>query len=150
MIDTDWLRQRYSIDRATIADIADEAGVDIATIHRNLRAAGVPPRGKADARALVEITRAELEQLLGEGLTPHAIGARLGVDHSAVRYQMARHGLLQLTAGQIVEARKAVRLYNRGRSTAAIAAELGRSRRTVGLLLRASGIDLRPPGRPTR
>lgn len=67
VIDVDWLRQRYAVDRHTIPEIAAEVDVTMTTINRHLEAAGIPrrPRGSASRATAIRIDpRAEDSALL--------------------------------------------------------------------------------------
>lgn len=57
VIDVDWLRQRYSVERHTIPEIAVEVGVTMTTINRHLEAAGIPrrPRGSASRSTAIRV-----------------------------------------------------------------------------------------------
>lgn len=57
VIDVDWLRQRYTVQRHTIPEIAAEVGVTMTTINRHLEAAGIPrrPRGSASRSTAIRV-----------------------------------------------------------------------------------------------
>lgn len=48
-IDPVWLRERYTVERHTIPEIAAEVGVTMTTINRHLEAAGIPRRARGSA-----------------------------------------------------------------------------------------------------
>lgn len=56
-IDTEWLRQRYTVERHTIPEIAAEVGVTMTTVNRHLVAAGIPrrPRGSASRATAIRV-----------------------------------------------------------------------------------------------
>lgn len=151
MIDQAWLRTRYEHDRAPVAAIAAEAGVDPSTIHRALRGAGIAPRGKAGARAVRTLDREWLVARRGEGATWAAIARDVGMDHSSVLWQAAGYGLYDLGDGDQEGYRRAVlaaEKYRRGQSLEQVAAAMGVDRRTVTRWLRALGVEIRRPGHP--
>ena len=49
VIDPEWLRERYIVERHTIPEIAAEVGVTMTTINRHLEAAGIPRRARGSA-----------------------------------------------------------------------------------------------------
>lgn len=148
-VDPAWLRQRYLVDRAPVADIADEAGVDLSTIHNTRRAANIPRRGKAEARTVVALDRNWLAARRSEGMSWHAIAREAGIDRSSVVWQAAGYGLYDLTEDPVRYRRavSAAAKYRRGWSLARIATAVGADRRQVTLWLRALGVEIRPAGR---
>lgn len=151
MIDLTWLRDRYERDRAPVVHIAAEAGVDVSTIHRTLRAAGIAKRGKATARAIRTLDREWLAARRSEGVAWHAIAREAGMDRSSVLWQAAGYGLYDLRDGDQVVYRRAVNAaekYRRGWSLADVAAAMGTDRRTVTRWLKALGVQIRKPGHP--
>lgn len=149
-IDPTWLRRRYLDDLADVASIAAEACVNASTIHRALRAAQIPPRGKVGARAVASLDRDWLVQRRGEGASWDAIAREVNVDHTSVLWQAAGYGLYDLESEDPVRYRKAVRAaakYRRGQSLAQVATAVGVDRRQVTLWLRALGVEIRTPGR---
>lgn len=57
VIDADWLRHRYIVERHTIPEIAAELGVTMTTINRHLEKAGIPrrPRGSASRATAIRV-----------------------------------------------------------------------------------------------
>lgn len=151
MIDETWLRARYEQDRAPIAAIAAEAGVDPSTIHRALRAAGVAKRGKTGARAVHTLDREWVVTRRGEGASWGAIAREAGIDRSSVLWQAAGYGLYDLGGGDEALYRRAVcaaEKYRSGQSLVQVAAAIGVDRRTVTRWLRALGVEIRSQGHP--
>lgn len=113
-IDTDWLRQRYVVERHTIPEIAAEVGVTMTTINRHLEAAGIPrrPRGSASRSTAIRVDpragdspllrrilvgqdavqRAERFLLVAHYDTMTAAARELGVTLSILASQMKRLG----------------------------------------------------------
>lgn len=114
VIDVDWLRRRYSIERYTIPEIAAEVGVTMTTINRHLEAAGIPrrPRGSASRSTAIRVDpragdsfllrrilvgqdatqRAERFLIVSRHATMTAAAAELGVTLSILASQMKRIG----------------------------------------------------------
>ena len=145
-LDPEWLRRRYVDDGAPVADIAAGAGVDLSTVHRALRAAGIPPRGQG-ARSGAVLDRDWLAGRVAAGATPHAIGVEAGVSRSSVMWALAGYGLLDLGDGRALAVR-AAELYRSGWSLRRVGEVVGRDRRLVTLYLRALGEPVRRTGRP--
>ncbi len=144
-IDPKWLRQRYIVDAAPVEDIAAEAGVNVATVYRARRRAGIPARGRPGFAEPVELDRVWLGNRVAEGMNPHAIAAQAGVDRSAVVWQLARHQLLNL----IDEPRAvhAAQMYQQGATLGEVAAATGVGRKRVTVWLMAQGVPIHGPGR---
>lgn len=84
MIDPVWLRRRYLDDRAPVSVIAAEAGVDLSTVHRTRRAAGIPARGRAGERRVpVDVRRVKAGR--ARGLSWRAAAAEQDVDARTAR-----------------------------------------------------------------
>lgn len=151
-IDPEWLLRRYVDDQATVETIAAEAGgVALSTVHRALRAAGIPPRGKPGARMVRTLDRDWLVARRSEGMAWDAIAKDVGIDRSSVLWQAAGFGLYDLPDHDKEIHRRATRAaakYRRGQSLATVAAAMGVDRRTVTRWLRALGVEIRPPGHP--
>lgn len=114
VIDVDWLRQRYTVERHTIPEIAAEVGVTMTTINRHLEAAGIPrrPRGSASRSTAIRVDpragesallrrilvgqdaaqRAERFLIVARHETMTAAAAELGVTLSILASQMKRIG----------------------------------------------------------
>lgn len=144
-----WLHRRYTLDRATVADMAAEAGVDPSTIHRWLRAAGEPLRGAAGRRNLTGVSRTQLRRVLREAPTLRAAAGRLGVDEHTLRERARADGLLGGRAiPDVVDVDALAATYAAGVSLAALAGASGVSVRTVRRWLVEAGVAMRPAGRP--
>ena len=114
VIDVDWLRQRYTVERHTIPEIAAEVGVTMTTINRHLEAAGIPrrPRGSASRSTAIRVDpragesallrrilvgqdaaqRAERFLMVSRHDTMTAAASELGVTLSILANQMKRIG----------------------------------------------------------
>lgn len=114
VIDVDWLRQRYTVERHTIPEIAAEVGVTMTTINRHLEAAGIPrrPRGSASRSTAIRVDpragdsfllrrilvgqdaaqRAERFLIVASHDTMTVAAAELGVTLSILASQMKRIG----------------------------------------------------------
>jgi AcrR family transcriptional regulator len=147
--DADWLRRRYLDDQATVADIAAEAGVDPATVHRALRRHDIPLRGPAGRRQWGDVLTAEF---LGARKAAPAteIAEELGCSPSVVQEHRAMHGLLDLPDGlDWRAAQRLKRLYERDcLSVVQVGEAIGVSKRTARRYLLAAGVTLRARGRP--
>jgi transposase-like protein len=141
------LRRRYLVERARVADIAREAGVNIATVYNARRAAGIPARGKADGHLAALLDPEWLRDRRGEGLSWYAIAAQAGMDRTSVLWQAAGCGLYELDAVRYQRAVRAAKMYRRGHTLADIAAAVGVDRRQVTLDLRALNVEIRRRGR---
>ena len=145
LTDAAWLRRRYVDDGATVAEIAAETGRRPNSVHKALRRAGVPARGGR------RVSRRAVERRLEKGDSLRAIARALDVDVGVVRDRAARWGLYQPEPANPALAGEAVRLYvQEGWPLGRIAAEVGRSKRTVTRMLLAGGVTLRPRGRSAR
>jgi DNA-binding CsgD family transcriptional regulator len=141
--DADWLRRRYLDDRATVAEIAAGAGASEATIYGWLARYDIPARGRGDGTDWsTALTPAYLAARTASGLTPVEIAREAGCDAQSVRDRL-RMAADMADTDLIAE-------YMAGRSLAEIAAERDLSRRTVTRRLHASGVVIRPTGRPGR
>ncbi len=114
VIDVDWLRHRYVVERHTIPEIAAELGVTMTTINRHLERAGIPrrPRGSASLATAIRVDpragnspllqrilvgqdaaqRAERFLLVARHDTMTAAARELGVSLSILANQMSRIG----------------------------------------------------------
>lgn len=145
-IDPEWLRQRYSVDLATVETIAAEAGVAVTNIYRALHRHHIPLRGPAGrARWDQILTAPALRAAHRRGETPGDIAARLGVHERVVRDRMVSLGLSAAPVDMNVAA-----AYQMGASLAELAAETGLSTRTIRRRLDVAGVQVRPVGRPAR
>lgn len=148
-MDPAWLRRRYLTDRARVADIAAEAGVDQSSVHRALRRHGISQRGPAGRQQWADVlTREYLTRQVVAGVPVRQIAEQVGCDPSTVRRWMQRHGLVvpELTGAQ---ARRLRRWYVRDRlPIVEIARREQVSTQTARACLLAAGVTLRRPGRP--
>jgi hypothetical protein len=99
VIDAEWLRQRYEVDRRTIPEIAAELGVTMTTVNRHLENAGVTrrPRGSASRASVIRVdARAGNSSLLNRILVGQDAAQR------AERFLVvARHNTMTAAAREI-------------------------------------------------
>lgn len=137
----DWLRARYVDRRLPVADIAEEAGADISTVHRWLRRHHLPARRHG-------IDRADVEWRLRLRQSVPRMAADLGVDSAVIWDRLYRWGLATVGGAADHDHDQIRRWYVvEGWSIQRIADEIDLSRRATTRVLLAAGITLRRPGR---
>ena len=160
LADGGWLKAEYETGGRSTVGIAAELGCHPSTVSDALREHGIPARygiptwsgGQPRSPELADGGWLKAEYETG-GRTTTAIAAELGCSPSTVARALARHGipprpaspplLPKLTDGGWLKAE----YETGGRTTAAIAAELGCSPTTVAEALREHGIPVRSSGR---
>lgn len=151
-VDPAWLAQRYTTDQAPVDTIAEEAGVNPATIYRAITAHGIPHRGRLDAGWAATFTKRELRVRLGQGQTGVDIAGEYGCSAQTVLEHVHRHGLGHLLTRTTeppaqAEIDRCVALHREGRTRAQIAQIVGIGVRTVTRRLSTGGVKGRA-GRP--
>ena len=146
MSDVDWLRRRYIDDQAPVSEIAAEAGVHPATVHRWIAAAGIDRRGPVGQSDTSLLTRRRLAAWVRQGWSTRRIAAETGLAPTTVAEHLARHGLR--TSETSIDVDEAAALYRAGMSLPAVAERVGCHPRTVRRHLLAAGVEMRPRGRP--
>lgn len=147
LADRAWLERRYSTDRAKVADIAAEAGVDPSTVHRALQRHGIAPRGATGRRSLADVSDRAVRRELRHHHTLGEAASALSVDPVTLAERLARMGMRPWYGG-VEGADEMAAEYAAGASLVAIAKSRGLSTRTVRRRLAAVGADMRPRGRP--
>lgn len=140
-----WLRRRYLTERAPVAAIAAEAGVNPSTVHRWLTACEIPRRGQHDRRRWDDVlTDQRLRAAAKRGWTHVDVAYETGAPIRVVQDRWRRLGLDPDAIGNLDMRRR----YEAGETLASLAAASGCSQRTVARRIRDAGGRLRPAGRP--
>lgn len=149
--DPDWLASNYTT--RTVADIATELDVHIATVYEALRRHGITIRGPADSRRLrrpAQLSDAEWLRDRYEHATSTMIAEELGINPQMVCAAMHEHGIERRDRSAVQRFRSPAELDDAGWlrerfsevSARVIADELGVTGRTVCLALERHGVDV--------
>ena len=130
-----------------MADIAAEAGCDVATVHRALTRHGIERRGPVGRRSLAGIKDRTVRAEVRRAATATDAARALGVDLATLTERQARMGDRPWYGGAEGADEMAVG-YRAGVSLAELAQVHGVSTRTVRRRLAAVGVEMRPAGHP--
>lgn len=147
-IDPDLLRQRYSVDGATVDEISAEIGRDRRAIYTALHREGIPLRGTPGVSEWGDVlTHDYLSACADDGWSTYRIAQEVGADWSVVAEWQAHHGLADRVDDATLDLVR--RWYEvEGCSINEVARRAKIGRRTARRWLLEAGVTMRPRGRP--
>lgn len=149
-IDADRLRQLYSVDKATVDEIAAEFDRDRRAIYDALHREGIPLRGRHDQQSWSEVLTADyLAWCMSRGWSDYRIAAEVGASSPTVTEWRARHGLGDSFTTE--QRKRAHQWYtDEGCTIDEVARRAKIGKRSAKRLLLEAGVELRPRGRRSR